>query len=315
MSKELAADRAKLTRSAAFASIAMAGFLLGLKGWAGWRTGSTAMLGSLADTGLDLIASLATLAGVWIAARPADHDHRFGHGKAEALAAMFQVMLIALSASAIAFRAVLRLTEGGETAAAAEGIGVSVIAILGTFALLAWQRHVIARTGSVAIRADNVHYQSDLLLNLAVIAALVLDQYLGLDAADPLLGLGIAAWLLWGAWRIAAEAVDLLMDKEWPEAKRQHFVKIAAGHPELSNLHDLRTRSSGDRDFVQFHVDLPGTINVRQAHDIIERVDEDLRRHFPDIELLIHIDPQGHVDEPDNPLVEENLFEKLEKDE
>ena len=191
----MSADHASLTRSAAFASIAMALFLGALKAWAVWRTGSTAMLGSLADTALDFIASVVTLAGVWIAAHPADEDHRFGHGKAEALAAMVQVILIVLSASAIAFRAVQRLVEGGRTEAAEQGIAVSAAAIVATFALLAWQRHVIRKTGSLAIRTDNVHYQSDLYLNLAVIAALVLDQHLGFTQADPLFGLAIAAWL------------------------------------------------------------------------------------------------------------------------
>ena len=306
-------ERARLTRSAAFASVAMALFLAVLKGWAVWQTGSTAMLGSLADTSLDLVASVATLVGVWVAAMPADEDHRFGHGKAEALAAMIQVILIVLSAGGIAFRAVTALVEGGRTEAADQGIAVSVLAILGTFALLAWQRHVIRRTGSLAIRTDNVHSQSDLLLNLAVIAALVLDQYLGFARADPLFGLAIAAWLLWGAWRASREAVDNLMDREWPEEKRLRFVERAATHPELSKLHDLRTRTSGDRDFVQFHVDLPASMTVGEAHAIIERVEEDLCREFPGMELLIHIDPEGHVDEPGNALVEADEFDKLEE--
>lgn len=306
-------DHASLNRSAAFASIAMALFLGGLKLWAVWQTSSTAMLGSLADTALDLVASLATLTGVWIAAMPADEDHRFGHGKAEALAAMFQVILIVVSAAGIAFRAVLRLIEGGRTEAAGEGIAVSAIAMLATVALLAWQRHVIRRTGSLAIRTDNVHYQSDLLLNLAVIAALALDQYLGFHQADPLFGLAIAGWLLWGAWSASREAVDNLMDREWPEEKRQRFVECAARHPELHRLHDLRTRTSGERDFAQFHVDLPGRMTVAEAHDIIDRVEADLCREFPGMELVIHVDPEGHVDEPDNALVEADEFQKLEE--
>ena len=309
----MTADRASLTRSAAYASIGVALLLAAMKGWATWRTGSTAMLGSLADTGLDLVASLVTLVGVWVAAQPADEQHRFGHGKAEALAAVMQVMLIALSASAIAFRAVLRLVNGGETTAAAEGIAVSLVAMVATVALLAWQRHVIRRTGSLAIRTDHVHYQSDLLLNLAVVAALVLDQYLGFAKADPLFGIAIAGWLLWGAWRAGAEAIDQIMDKEWPEEKRKRFVALAARHPELTNLHALRTRSSGSRDFVQVHVDLPGTMSVGEAHAITERVEADVRREFPDAEVIVHIDPQGHVDEPGNPLVEADEFEKLEK--
>lgn len=305
------ATRARLTRGAAYASIAMALFLAVLKTWAAWRTGSTAMLGSLADTALDLIASLVTLWGVWFAAQPADAEHRFGHGKGEALAAVFQVMLIAVSATGIAFRAVTRLIDARPTTAADEGIGVSVIAIVATFALLAWQRHVIRRTGSLAIATDNAHYQSDLLLNLSVIAALVLDQYLGFGIADPLFGLAIAAWLIFGAWRAASAAIDELLDREWPEDKRLAFVAAAAEHPELSNLHDLRTRSSGAHDFVQFHVALPAALTVGEAHDIIERVEKDLCRRFPGVELLIHIDPEGHIDEPDNPLVEEDQFAKL----
>ncbi len=307
--------RTHLARWAAVASISVATVLVALKLWASWRTGSTAMLGSLADSALDLVASIATLVGVWIASQPADEDHRFGHGKAEALAAIFQVMLIALSAFGIAARAIGQLVEGGETAAADEGIAVSLIAIALTLGLLSFQRYVMRQTRSLAIATDHLHYKSDLMLNLAVIAALVLDQYAGFGVADPLFGLAIAAWLAWGAFTAAREAVDDLMDREWPEEKRLAFVEAAARHPELSNLHDLRTRTSGHRDFVQFHVDLPGQMTVGEAHDIIERVEEDLCARFPGTELLIHIDPEGHVDEPDNPLAEDDEFAKLEDNE
>ena len=306
-------ERASLTRSAALASMSVAVVLVALKTWAAWRTGSTAMLGSLADSALDLVASGVTLFGVWFASQPADREHRFGHGKAEALAAIVQVMLIAISAFGIAARAISQLANGTQTAAAGDGILVSAIAMIATVGLLAWQRHVIRRTGSVAIKTDNVHYQSDLLLNIAVIVALVLDQYAGFTRADPLFGLLIAGWLAWGAWAAAGEAVDQLLDREWPDEKRQAFVEAAALHPELSNLHDLRTRTSGAHDFAQFHVDLPGTMTVEQAHDIIDAVEADLCRKFPGTELLIHIDPQGHIDEPDNPLVEEDEFSRLEK--
>ena len=307
-----ASERANLGRAAAIASISTAMFLVALKLWAVWQTSSVALLGSLADSALDLVASLVTLLGVVIAARPADSTHRFGHGKAESLAAIFQVMLIAVSAAGIAMRSGQALIDGERIAAAEEGIAVSVIAILATFALLAFQRYVLARTRSVAIHADHVHYQSDLLLNLAVIVALVLDRYAGVPWADPLFGLAIAAWLLWGAWRAGSEAVDHLMDREWPEEKRSRFVEVAARHPELARLHDLRTRTSGGIDFVQFHVDLPGDYTVEKAHDIIDRVEQELGLEFPEAELLIHIDPAGHVDEPGNTLVEQDEFAKLE---
>lgn len=289
-------ERARLTRWAAYASIAMALFLAMLKIWAVWRTDSTAMLGSLADTGLDLVASIATLVGVWVAAQPADEEHRFGHGKAEALAAMAQVVLIALSATGIAVRAVDRLLAGAETQAAGDGIAVSAVAIVATFALLAWQRYVIRRTGSLAIRTDNVHYQSDLFLNLAVIAALAVDQYAGFHQADPLFGLGIAAWLLWGAWTASSEAIDHLMDREWSPDRRDQFLAVLARHPDIQGVHDLRTRTSGVHDFVQFHMAVDGRLSVAQAHHIMDEVEARIAVEFPGVEVLIHPDPFGHLD-------------------
>jgi ferrous-iron efflux pump FieF len=293
----LDAKRGRLTRGAAYASVAMALLLVGLKVWAAWKTGSTAMLGSLADTTLDLIASLATLAGVLIAAMPADEDHRFGHGKAEALAAMFQIVLIAISAFALAFRAVQQLLAGGRTAAAGEGIAVSLVAIAATLALLAWQRYVIRRTGSVAIRTDHVHYQSDLLLNLGVIAALAFDQYLGFGMADPLFGLAIAVWLAWGAWRASSDAIDHLMDREWPADKREAFLAVIARHPELRGVHDLRTRTSGAHHFVQFHASVDPAMTVAEAHKVMDEIEARIEREFPGVEVLIHPDPEGLVDE------------------
>jgi ferrous-iron efflux pump FieF len=194
-------DHAALNRSAALASITMASLLVAIKGYGAWSTGSAAMLGSLADTALDLVASVATLAGVWVAGQPADDNHRFGHGKAEALSALFQVVLIGVSAVVLAIHSVQQLIAGGRSEQAGEGIIVSAVAIVGTLALLAWQRHVLSRTRSIAIATDHLHYQSDLILNVAVIIALALDQYAGFTRADPLFGLGIALWLGWGRGR------------------------------------------------------------------------------------------------------------------
>ncbi len=286
-----------LNRSAAFASIAVACFLVGLKSWAAWSTGSTAMLGSLVDTLLDLVASLATLAGVWVAAQPADSNHRFGHGKAEALAAMAQVVLISISALGLAVRSIGQLTAGGRTAAAGEGIAVSIAAMAVTVALLAWQRHVIRRTGSLAISTDHVHYQSDLLLNLAVIAALALDQYAGVAGADPAFGFFIALWLGWGAWRASTKAIEQLMDHEWPEDKKTRFIEVIGRHPELRGIHDLRTRTSGNRDFVQFHVWVDPAMTIRHAHRVMDEIEAKLIAEFPDVEILIHPDPEGLIDE------------------
>ena len=293
---EQQATRSKLATRAALASVTVAVLLLGLKAYAAYTTQSMAMLGSLADTGLDLIASLVTLAGVRIAALPADSDHRFGHGKAEALVALFQIVLITVSAGWIAVRSVQRLIAGAETGAAELGIGVSIVAMAATLLLIIYQRHVVAKTGSVAIATDRVHYQSDLFLNGSVIAALLLDQYLGLTGADAVFGLLIAAWLLFGVWRSSSHSINQLMDREWPESQRAAFLAAAADYPELEGLHDLRTRTSGSNHFVQFHVWVPGEWTVREAHDRLDLVEEALQARFPATEILIHLDPHGHTD-------------------
>ncbi len=288
--------RSILTNRAALASVATALLLVGLKGWAAYDTGSVAMLGSLADTALDLVASIVTLLGVRWAAMPADEDHRFGHGKAESLAALVQVILIAVSAIGIGWRAVDRLVRGEVTQGLEMGIGVSLVAMAATVGLLAYQRHVIRKTGSVAIRTDHVHYQSDLLLNLSVILSLVLDQLMGWHLADPLLGLAIAGWLMFGAWRAASHSIDQLMDREWNEEERATFLAATRDYPALSGLHDLRTRTSGAHRFVQFHVWVPGDWTVKQAHDQLDECEEALQARFPGTEIIIHLDPHGHTD-------------------
>ncbi|MEO6224573.1 MAG: cation diffusion facilitator family transporter [Sphingomicrobium sp.] len=293
---QIAAERSAYSTRAAIASVTLALVLLLAKTWAAYATHSTAMLGSLADTALDVIASIATLIGVRIAAMPADHDHRFGHGKAEALVALAQVVLISVSAVGIAWRAVDRLLHHAATEAMGVGIAVSVFAILATFALLWYQQRVIDRTGSIAIKTDNVHYKSDLMLNGSVIVALLLDQALHISGADAIFGLGIAVWLLWGGFRASREAVNQLMDREWGDEERRCFLAATAEYPELAGLHDLRTRSSGNLRFVQFHVWMPADWTVQRAHDQLDRVEEALQQRFPGTEILIHVDPEGQTD-------------------
>jgi ferrous-iron efflux pump FieF len=290
------AERGRLTTRAALASIVMAVILIGLKSYAAIETSSMAMLGSLADSGLDLVASLIVLLGVRIAAAPADHEHRFGHGKAEALAALVQVILISVSAIFIGFRAVQRLLVRAETADAELGIGVSIVAMVLTFALISYQRHVVRRTGSLAIGTDRLHYSSDLLLNGSVVLALGLDQYAHLIGADAIFGLLIALWLLWGAWSASGHAFAQLMDREWPDDLRERFLAATKDYPELMGLHDLRTRSSGTHFFAQFHVWVPGDWTVKEAHDRLDAVEEALQDRFPGTEILIHVDPEGQTD-------------------
>ena len=290
------AERGTLATRAALASIAMAVVLIALKTYAAIETSSMAMLGSLADSGLDLIASLIILLGVRVAAAPADHEHRFGHGKAEALAALVQVILISLSAIFIGVRAVQRLLVRAPTADAELGIAVSLVAMVLTAALISYQRHVVKKTGSLAIGTDKLHYSSDLLLNGSVVVALGLDQYAHLRGADAVFGLLIALWLLWGAWTASSHAFDQLMDREWPDELRERFIAATKEYPVLAGLHDLRTRSSGTHYFAQFHVWVPADWTVQKAHDRLDEIEEELQQRFPGTEILIHVDPEGQTD-------------------
>ena len=287
------AARSKLTSRAAIASVSMAVMLLGLKAWASAETGSVSMLGSLADTGLDIVASLVTLYSVRLAAQPPDKEHRFGHGKAEALAALFQTGIIIASALAIGWRAIHQFGTKTAPTHPELGIAVSVIAIIATFALITYQKHVVKKTGSVAIHADHVHYASDLMLNASVIAALVLDSMLGVRGADPLFGVAIAGWLIWHAREVASAAIDQLMDREWPIEKREQFLEVAKSHPELRGIHDVRTRTSGAHDFVQLHAWVDPNMTVAQAHRVMDEIEASLMAAFPGTEVIIHPEPDG----------------------
>lgn len=292
------AARARLTRRAAFASVTSATVLLFLKAYAARATGSVAMLGSLADTGLDLLASLVTLYAVWLAAQPADEDHRFGHGKAEAIAALMQTLVILGSAVAIGARAAMELGNRTPPERPDVGIGVSLLAVAMTLGLVAYQRHVVRATRSIAIGTDQIHYQSDLLLNLAVVVAFALDAWAGVHGADAVFGIGIALYLAWGAITAARAAVDMLMDREWPDDKRRTLLAVVARHPRVDGVHELRTRSSGVTDFIQFHVWLDPDMSVACAHAIVDEIEADVAHAFPGAEILIHIDPLGHYDRP-----------------
>lgn len=300
----MSSERGRLTRSAALASTGVAITLLGLKAWAAFATGSIAMLASLADTGLDLLASLLTLFAVGLAARPSDERHRFGYGKAEAIAALMQTLLIIGSAIAIMARAIASLGQTELPRAPGVGIGVSLVAIALTLALVAWQRQVVKRTNSIAIATDSLHYQSDLLLNLTVIVAFVLDTMLGLHGADAAMGMLIALWIGWRALVSAREAVAMLMDREWPAEKRARLLDIARSVPGVEGAHDLRTRSSGVTDFAQFHIWLAPDMPVITAHAIVDTVELQLHAEFPGAEFFIHIDPVGHYDKRSQTLAE-----------
>ena len=291
-------ERARLLmRRATNLAVAAAALMIVGKLGAWLATDSVSILSSLADSVMDVLASLINLFAVRQALQPPDREHRFGHGKAEPLAGLGQALFISASAIFLIVEAVGRILEPEPIARAPVGIGVMVFAIIVTTALVTYQRRVVRLTGSTAIRADALHYASDILMNIGVIAALALAMTVGWGLADPIIALVIAAVIIHAAVRVARSAIQQLMDREFPEQDRERIRQIVLEHPDVLNCHDLRTRRSGIDSFIQVHVEMDSSLTLLRAHEISDDVEARIRKVFPHAEVLIHADPEG-IEEP-----------------
>lgn len=283
----------KLKRQAALASISVGVVLIAIKLYAFITTNSVSLLSSLMDSCFDTLASLITFLSVLHAATPADAQHRFGHGKMEALSALAQAVFVTLTACFLLYEAVNRLINPVIIETPMVGIIVTLVSIALTIGLVVFQRHVIKRTQSIAITADHLHYKGDLLMNLGVIAALLITAYSGIAAVDALFALGIALHLLWGVWGIVRQSVDILMDKELPPATRKDILALINRHPKAVDVHDLRTRSTGERIFIEFHLELDGGMSLKAAHAVTEEIEKMIFDAYPASEVIIHQEPAG----------------------
>ncbi|MBT6104945.1 MAG: cation diffusion facilitator family transporter [Porticoccaceae bacterium] len=288
------AETAKLLRLATYASISVALILIVAKLIAWGLSDSVSLLATLIDSVLDALASLINLIAVRHALTPADKEHRFGHGKAEALAGLSQSMFIAGSAGFLLLEAGRRLISP----IAVESVGVSmlvmVFSIIATLLLLSFQAHVIRKTNSTAIRADALHYRSDLLVNASVILALWLSVK-GWAGFDALFACAIAIYILYSAWEIITVSYDHLMDRELPDEQREEIERLVLQHKSARGLHDLRSRHSGTVTFIQLHLELDDDLSLLEAHKISDEVELCLLEAFPGSEIIIHIDPQSAV--------------------
>ncbi len=283
----------RLVRLAAAASVATAVAIGVIKLIAAVATGSVAILASLVDSLTDLLASSITLVSVRIGQQPPDHRHRFGHGKAEALSALGQAVLVGGAALFIFAEAIQRLLDPQPVRAAVAGVAALLLAMALTAALLAFQRHVVRRSGSQAIDADSLHYSSDFLTNGAVIAGLLAADGFGVLWLDPALGMLVALYLGAAVVRVARRAVDELMDVELPAEERRAIEAMVTDHPRVDGMHDLRTRRSGSVVFIEMHLELDPEMTVGAAHAVTEEVEERLRRRYPGAEVVIHQEPRG----------------------
>lgn len=286
----------KLMRAAAIASVSVATILIVTKFAAWLMTDSVSLLSTLLDSILDAAASIINLFAVHHALQPADREHRFGHGKAEPLAGLAQAAFICGSAAFLLVQAGERVAHPREIANTDIGYAVMVFSIVLTVFLVIFQRYVVKKSGSVAIDADSLHYQTDVLINLGVMVSLFMSSHLGWQYADPLIAILIALYIVKGAWGIGQSSLAILMDRELEDEDRKKIRDIVMAHTEVKGLHDLRTRSSGLHVFIQFHLELDGEMKLMDAHEISEEVELELMDAFPNAEVIIHEDPEG-VDE------------------
>lgn len=287
------AAHASLMTRTAWAAVATASILIAMKLVAYLVTDSIAMMASLADSGLDLFASSINLLAIRQALTPADAEHRFGHGKAEPLAGLMQGAFIAGSVAFLSIESVSRLIQPHRIEHGGVALGVMGVSIAITIGLVILQQITVRRTGSLAIGADRVHYLSDLLTNAGVIVGVVLSTQLGWLEADPIIGLLVAAVLSFSAFHVLRQSYDQLMDRELPDAEREHIKSIVMANADVLNLHDLRTRAAGISTFIQLHIELDPAISLTRAHEVSDAVEADICRAFPNAEIIIHQDPAG----------------------
>ena len=289
------AESERLLKLATRASVATAVILIIAKLVAYWQTDSVSILASLVDSLMDAAASIINLLAVAYALAPPDEEHRFGHGKAESLAGMAQATFIAGSGLFLIVEAIKRLITPQPIESFSIGMGVMIFSIIATLILLTIQRHVIAKTNSTAIRADALHYKTDLLTNTAIVIALILSQF-GWLGIDPLFALAIAVYILYSSWEIGAEAIHDLLDHELPDEKRQKIIDIAKSHSDVHGMHDLRTRLSGRTEFIQMHIELDDDLPLIEAHDIADQIEDEILKAIPTADVVIHLDPVSAVD-------------------
>jgi cation diffusion facilitator family transporter len=290
------AEAAALTRRITLLSTATAAALILVKLVAYVMSGSVALMASLADSGLDLLASLVTVYAVRYAAEPPDEGHRFGHGKAEAFASLLQGGLVFASGALIGREAVGHLLDPHPVKAEGWAMAAMGVSILLTGALIAAQARVLKATGSVAVSGDRAHYAADLASNLMALVGIAISALTQEPRADAIAGMAVAAWLVWGAVGVFRQASDQLMDRELPEEDRARIVALATADPRMQDVHQLRTRASGPYIHMQMHAELDPDLTLEAAHEVVVAAEKRILAAFPAADIIIHPDPRGRAE-------------------
>ncbi len=281
---------ARLVTTAAWTATITATLLLLVKVITWWVTGSVSLLASLIDSMLDIAASVINLVVVRYSLQPADREHTFGHGKAESLAALAQAMFISGSAVFLILNGVDRFFRPQSLHAPELGVYVSLFAMAMTLGLVTFQKHVVRVTGSQAIAADSLHYQTDLYMNAAIMVALGLS-YFGVTQADAVFAIGIGVFILYSAFKMVNAAIQTLLDRKLPDSELEEIRNQCFSVKGVLGVHQLRTRMSGPTRFIQLHLELDDNLRLIEAHYIADKVEDNLLTAFPGADVLIHQDP------------------------
>ena len=294
--KAVSKKHQKLMRMATYSSVATALIIIIVKVVAWVYTDSLSLLASLADSILDIIASVVNLAAVHYALQPADENHRFGHGKAEDIAAFAQSAFIAGSALFIVIEAIGRSINPQPLQNETVGIVVMAISMAITIGLVLFQRYVISQTNSSVIKADYLHYSMDIAVNIMVVISLLASMYMNISSVDTVISFLIAGYIFKGAWGVGRGAFNNLMDMEMSDSDRAQIIECVLANKNVHGMHDLRTRVSGMQRFIQFHVELDGSMTIRAADKIADDLEKAIEQLFPNSEIIVHQDPDDHSD-------------------
>ncbi|WDE96195.1 cation diffusion facilitator family transporter [Lentisphaera profundi] len=289
-------EYSKLSKRAIQFSMAT-GLILLVSKFIAWHfTSSATLLSSLTDSSLDFLASIFSFAVLTYSLKPADDDHRFGHGKAEGLAAIFQSGIVLVAGLSVLYQGVQRLlnpTPMGKTGLA---IGIMLFSLVLTLLLITYQEKVYKKTGSLVVKADRAHFVSDILANAGAIVALIF-AYMGVPHADAIGGIIVAILIIKASWEVFEHALEMLLDHELPEEEVKEFEAIIQKETEILGYHDVRTRRSGKTLFFQVHLEFEDEVRLMDAHEVADRIEDKVKMRWENSDCLVHMDPISAVNE------------------
>jgi len=267
---------------------------MALKSVAYWLTGSVGLLSDALESLVNLAGALMALSMLTVAARPADEDHPYGHGKAEYFSAGVEGSLILIAAASIAYAAVQRLLHPQPLEHVGLGLGVAVAASLVNLGVALILLRAAKAHRSVTLRANAHHLMTDVWTSAGVVVGVGAIAVTGWQRLDPLVAIAVAANIVWTGGRIVQESISGLMDAALPVAEQEILKQMLDTYAaEGVQYHALRTRQSGARRFVSLHVLVPPEWTVQQGHDTLERIEADIARALPPATVFTHLEPIG----------------------